>query len=580
MSRPYKPTITAYRMPNGKFRTPDGKRVTKNTPGAIKVSWKSKIWYGKVKAANGTTQTVPLCADKTASKQILAKMMIEARMAQIGMADVFEEHRRRPLSDHLVDYQRHLEAKNDCPRHIRLTVSRIKAVLDRCRFVFIPDLDVEKVAAYLHELRRDPPRPALPSGQEWFMPRELVTALGGTRPAQLARILRREGLATKDNGRARRYPRETVEALQDLFCRGFGISTSNGYLIAIKSFTRWLTKTRPPRWPQDLLANLSRLNAATDIRRERRALPEEELRRLLDASECNPIVAGELAGPDRAMLYCVAMVTGLRSGELASLDPASFDLDAAPPTVTVRAAYSKNRRKSTQPLPPDVAAALRSYLSSKPAGRVVWPGRWADDAAKMIRIDLAAAGIPYRDEDGRVADFHALRHSYITLLERSGVSPKLAQELARHSDIRLTMNVYTHAGLYDLGSAVASLPTMLPPDRQSSVQPMAATGTDGAPRPRLDQTGDGRCNSVIAIETLRSKERQGANRRKTRENRGVDSDCEQMTTGETEAGELGFEPSFLRSTPHRRDTWLTLENLVLQAFTIQHAPVYIIVALR
>src|SRR5262249_5661901 len=151
-----------------------------------------------------------------------------------------------------------------------------------------------------------------------------------------------------------------------------------------------------------------------------------------------------------AMLYAVAMVTGFRAGELASLVPGSFDLDAVPSTATVKAAYSKNGRKCVQPLPPDIVVPLRRYLASKPSGELVWPGKWATDAAEMLRIDLVAAGIPYRDEDGRVADFHSLRHAYITLLERSGVSPKLAQELARHSDIRLTMNVYTHAGLYDL----------------------------------------------------------------------------------------------------------------------------------
>ena len=37
----------------------------------------------------------------------------------------------------------------------------------------------------------------------------------------------------------------------------------------------------------------------------------------------------------------------------------------------------------------------------------------------MIRHDLDAAGIPYRDASDRVADFHALRHSYITALAMS-----------------------------------------------------------------------------------------------------------------------------------------------------------------
>src|ERR1700736_6410312 len=97
----------------------------------------------------------------------------------------------------------------------------------------------------------------------------------------------------------------------------------------------------------------------------------------------------------------------------------------------------------------------------------------------MLRLDLKDAGIPFEDEAGCVADFHALRHSYITLLERSGVSPKIAQELARHSDIRLTMNVYTHTRLHDLAGAVEGLPGLLPVVQKASA--LAATGTDGRP---------------------------------------------------------------------------------------------------
>lgn len=82
--------------------------------------------------------------------------------------------------------------------------------------------------------------------------------------------------------------------------------------------------------------------------------------------------------------------------------------------------------------------------------------------------------------EGRVVDFHALRHSYIILLERSGVSPKLAQELARHSDIRLTMNVYTHARLHDLAGAVEGLPSVLTPRPEVEEVTLKATGTDNA----------------------------------------------------------------------------------------------------
>jgi integrase len=73
---------------------------------------------------------------------------------------------------------------------------------------------------------------------------------------------------------------------------------------------------------------------------------------------------------------------------------------------------------------------------------------------------LAAAKITYRDADGRVFDFHALRHQFISNLARGGVHPKEAQALARHSTITLTMDRYTHLALADLTSALDRLPAI------------------------------------------------------------------------------------------------------------------------
>src|SRR5262249_17816944 len=151
-----------------------------------------------------------------------------------------------------------------------------------------------------------------------------------------------------------------------------------------------------------------------------------------------------------------------------------------PPAVALSAANAKNGRAAVQPLPPDVAGLLRDYLRDKPAGRPVWPGTWyADgDAAEMLRIDLEAAGVPYAVEgpDGPLyADFHALRHSYIALLDRSGATLKEAMQLARHSDPKLTMAVYGRAQLHDLGEAVHRLPPLLIGPEEQALQ---ATGTD------------------------------------------------------------------------------------------------------
>ena len=93
---------------------------------------------------------------------------------------------------------------------------------------------------FLETLRQDKARAELPHGQFWYTPAELVAALGGRSPAHLANVLRREGLTVEEDGRKRKYPRPTVEALQDVYCRGIGLSTSNGYATAICTFSRWL----------------------------------------------------------------------------------------------------------------------------------------------------------------------------------------------------------------------------------------------------------------------------------------------------------------------------------------------------
>ena len=70
----------------------------------------------------------------------------------------------------------------------------------------------------------------------------------------------------------------------------------------------------------------------------------------------------------------------------------------------------------------------------------------------MIRGDLEAADIPYAvpGPDGpEYADFHALRHSFLTLGGRAGIDLRTLQELAGHSKPELTAR-YSHRRLNDL----------------------------------------------------------------------------------------------------------------------------------
>ncbi len=380
-----------------------------------KIKTKSKKWWGRYRDENGAERRVPLAVDKAAAQAMLNELVKKAERRAVGLDDPFEAPRRKPLADHLADFASYLTNKGSTPDHVKLTKQRAETIISRCKFQRIADINAGRVQESLAELRAE----------------------------------------------------------------GRSAASSNHYLRAIKMFTRWLVRER--RAGDDRLAHLSMLNAKTDLRHERRTLELEQLAELIEAAR-RGLPFRDLTGPDRAVLYLVALNTGLRANELASLLPESFDLESNPPTVTVEAAYSKHRRRDVLPLRPDLAAIIKEHLATRglALGAYLWPGTWSQKAsAKMLRMDLSAAGIPYRDEAGRVFDFHALRHQFISNLARAGAHPKEAQTLARHSTITLTMDRYTHLGMYDMVAALEKLPTIPPVGGKSEAAVARATGTDG-----------------------------------------------------------------------------------------------------
>jgi integrase len=264
------------------------------------------------------------------------------------------------------------------------------------------------------------------------------------------------------------------------------VVTSNDYLVAAKAFCNWLV--RDGRLQQNPLAHRQRLNTETDVRRQRRVLTPDELEPLIVAAEKSKDKLGRMRGPDRAIVYRLAAMTGLRAQELASLTARSFDLSATPPTVCVEACYSKHRRTDVLPLADDLVERVRAYLARRTAEAKkhirddrLWPGKWYRKAAEILQRDLAAARAAWikeakgdqqrqereesdylqsEDGDGRMVDFHCLRHGFITYLVTANASPKATQMLARHSTITLTMDRYTHLGIGDLAAELKRLPAV------------------------------------------------------------------------------------------------------------------------
>ena len=156
-----------------------------------------------------------------------------------------------------------------------------------------------------------------------------------------------------------------------------------------------------------------------------------------------------------------------------------------PARLTVRAIEAKAGESAEIPLRADLAENLRAWLDDRlrtvqsvaEACDEPVPDRLPMDArvfrvpAGLVRIldrDLAVAGIPKRDDRGRVMDVHAQRHTFGTHLSRAGVPARATQAAMRHSTLDLTMQLYTDPRLLDIAGAIDALPAL--PD-QLAVRP-------------------------------------------------------------------------------------------------------------
>jgi integrase len=191
------------------------------------------------------------------------------------------------------------------------------------------------------------------------------------------------------------------------------------------------------------------------VRSEVQALTPDQARAFLRAIEGNRLYA----------LVAVGLSLGMRQGELLGLRWQDVDLDAG--AVRVRHALHRANRtwslgepksktsQRTIKLPESLTAILRSHRRSQLESRLLAGERWRDHdfvftgrsgqplegtvLNRDVKRLLKAAGLPE-------VHFHALRHSCATLLMAQGVPARVVMEILGHSDIRLTLNTYSHVG--------------------------------------------------------------------------------------------------------------------------------------
>ncbi len=179
--------------------------------------------------------------------------------------------------------------------------------------------------------------------------------------------------------------------------------------------------------------------------RERRAFADDEICCLV---ECSPQY--------RRVPYLMSARTGLWHGELSQLLWGDIVLDEGNSHVRVRASISKNKKKARIPLIQESEILLAEFrpVSAGDADKVFVKGA---PMCRTLRKDLEAADIPYVDGAGSCADFHSLRYTFNTWMQRKGFVPRVAQELMRHSDRRLTDKVYTDVNLLPLQQSMRNI---------------------------------------------------------------------------------------------------------------------------
>jgi integrase len=317
----------------------------------------------------------------------------------------------------------------------------------------------------------------------------------------------------------------------------------NGYLQAIRGFLNWCVETS--RLTTNPLKRVAKADEKIDRRKQRRAMTETELSKLLRVAmlrplaeygrqtiatvgekskrsnwtyaplilatleECcrlakdrlkdNPEFIRELEqrGRERMLVYKTLVTTGLRCNELRSITVGQVNLETARPFIELKAADEKNRQGSFISLRADLADELREWIEDRAEVSrrltIESAGCSSDPSGALLAVpqglikilarDLATAGMPKIDERDRSLDVHALRTTFGTILSKAGVAPRTAQAAMRHSRIDLTMNVYTDPIALDISGAVESLP---------------AISADTFEAGRLQQTGT-ESGSVVSI---------------------------------------------------------------------------------
>jgi len=342
------------------------------------------------------------------------------KITQWGLVDNCRIEGGKPLKDHIEDWKISLQNSGVSERFVVQMYGAVKKHFKECGFIYFNDISASKLLQHISTLKK---------------------------------IVKRRDKKTK-----KIYYKDIGEVTA---------TTKNYHLRYCKQFCKWLLQDG--RVIQNPLEHLKKL--ADTGGKKRTAYTAEELRTLLAYTATAETIFG-IKGYDRYILYRFAAETGFRASEIASMQVKDFDFENT--FVTLAAEHTKNGKEAVIPLKMETAETLKKYFFGKLSNVKAFKMPHIGNLAAMFKKDLKGAKITI-DADRGKADFHALRHTFCSMLASSGVHPKTAQELMRHSDINLTMSRYTHTFRGQTATAINTLPDL---GKLTESQKQVKTGTN------------------------------------------------------------------------------------------------------